>query len=732
MSMHHDPELEDVLQDHELLHLAGLLRSARRTEPPLDDAFRSSLRRQLMQKAWEMGEGRVPWWRRLARPPALAWAGAATGVILIASVAVFMTGQSPSSNILIVSSPIADSRAVQVQQPILVKFSKPMDHASTEAAVQVTPATTVSFTWSDNTLAVQPTSGNLAPHTQYQVTIGPTAQTAAGQKLAAPQTITFVTQPAPAVSPSPTPTPTPASGSLLTGEHQVAALPTGSTYAPQWSSDSSTIYFVGAGGALDSVPAAGGAATALVADGVSDPAIAPGGRRLAYIRGGKIEVLTLATQTTAEVTTSLPPTVVTWVKDRLFWATADGIYTRGTDGPSKVAALPPDAAAVSIAPDGAHAIYKQAQSFVLLDLTTATSAPLGPAGSVFLGWSPDGSHIVYAGAGGDVVASGSGEPVATMRQGDPGWSSRNEVLLGSDTDLYEIHVVGLGSIKLANGTYRAPMWAPDGTDFLFIRGGAIWAAAAPPLSPEPKTLDRAEVVVEAFMKARLAQSNEAQAFLTDNGKQAYSGSGMTLLISGDPSFSRFYVLSEGLTSTQPVTARFVVRLVLSHGKLDVSDFEETLILQRTENGAPFLIDQAKASQRHDLGNGAAVVAVEVTARTVKVTFDSDLAPASVPAGVLLLDDKGNRIQADVSYANRTVTFSGLTLVPGSAYRLVVMSTVSDVSGRNVAAEYDLDLVGPVADPEAGAQAGSGTGPSPSPAVPSPTPAIPSPSPSTTP
>ena len=58
MSMRHDPELDDVLQDKELLRLGELLSSAVRPEPPLDDAFQSELRRQLMHQAWEMGEGR--------------------------------------------------------------------------------------------------------------------------------------------------------------------------------------------------------------------------------------------------------------------------------------------------------------------------------------------------------------------------------------------------------------------------------------------------------------------------------------------------------------------------------------------------------------------------------------------------------------------------------------------------------------------------------------------------
>ena len=46
MNSFHDPELDDVLQDEELRRLASVLRSARMPEPPLDDAFRTGLRRQ--------------------------------------------------------------------------------------------------------------------------------------------------------------------------------------------------------------------------------------------------------------------------------------------------------------------------------------------------------------------------------------------------------------------------------------------------------------------------------------------------------------------------------------------------------------------------------------------------------------------------------------------------------------------------------------------------------------
>src|SRR5260370_3732237 len=159
MSMEHDPELDDVLQDQDLMRLAELLREGRMSDPPLDYAFRSALRRQLMNRAWGMGGGGTPWWQNIFGPATLAWAGAAAGVVLIAAVGIYnaanpATGRFPVD----VTSPMSDQSAVRLQQPILVKFNQPMDHGSTEAAVQITPATTVAYSCDANTLAVLPTT----------------------------------------------------------------------------------------------------------------------------------------------------------------------------------------------------------------------------------------------------------------------------------------------------------------------------------------------------------------------------------------------------------------------------------------------------------------------------------------------------------------------------------------------------------------------------------------------
>jgi len=726
MSMNHDPELDDILQDQELVRLAGLLRATRRAEPPLDEAFRSGLRRQLMQRAWGMGEERTPWWQRLTGPPALAWAGAALGILLIGSVVVFTANQAPSVNDIVITSPIADAHAVQLQQPILVSFNQPMNHPSTEKAVQITPATYVAFSWNDNTLAVHPTGGTLAPNTQYRVTIGPGARTQSGQSLASPKTITFVTRPSATPPPSPKPTIRATPTSQLTADHRLAAKPSGTFYAPQWSADATTVYFVGDNGALNSVAAAGGDVKAIVPDGVSFPAIAPAGDRLAYFRGGKIEMLTLAGGSISDLTEASQVSALSWAKDQLLWATNDGIFKSGADGQSQVASIPQNATVVSIAPDGGHAVYQEGQSLHVLDLPTSRSRGLSGA-SAFLGWSPDGSRMLYAGNQETVVADAQGQKIASIPAGDVSWSSKDEILIGNDTDLYVVRPDGYGPTLLNNGTYRLPNWAPDGIAFTYLRGGAIWSANTAPLPPEPAALDQAASVVNQFMNARIAQhADQAQAFLDDKGKQAYSSSGLPLVIKGDATLTRDYVVVQEMTDLHPETARFVVRLVLSKGSLDVSEYEETLTLQRSDGSQPFLIDQASASPTFDLGKGAEVVSVDVSAGSVKVVFDSDLVSDTVADGVVVLDGNGKRVGSRSTYANRTVVITGLDLTPGGSYKLVVLTSVQDVGGRSVSAEYDLNVVGPVLASSAGPPLPE---PSPGPAsTPGPT-STPSPAPS---
>jgi hypothetical protein len=732
MSMHHDPELDDVLQDQELMRVAELLREGRMTDPPLDDAFRSALRRQLMNRAWGMGGGGTPWWQNIFGPATLAWAGAAAGVVLIAAVVIYnATNPATGGFQLVVSSPMQGQPAVQLGQPILVKFNQPMDHASTEAAVQITPATTVGYSWDANTLAVLPTSNGLAPNTQYQVTIGPGAKTASGQLLSAPKTITFVTQPPPSPSPAPSPSPSPTPRDVLTGQHLLANVQGGVTNVV-WSPDSSTVYFIAGKAALESVAAAGGAVTVMVPDGVTSAAISPAGDQFAYVRNGKIEILTLGQAATSEVVPAPAAVVVGWAKGVVEWTAVDGVYAQAADGPVKLTSLPSAGAvtAISLSLDGSHLAFTQDQALKMMDVATGNSVALGVAGAQFLGWSPDGTGVMYTGPQAVVTSDLFGKTISTLPTGQPSWSSADEIILGSDTDLWEVRPDGTGLTKLAEGTFQNPIWAPNGTAFTYFRAPGLWTASAPPPPSKPSTLDVAASVVKAFMDARKAgQLEKATALLDDNGRKVYARSnpGLNLLVGGDPSLSRYYLLTQEITGTGPDTAQFVVRLVFSHDKIDVSTYEETLTLVRTQGSQQFLVHQSTIGPTLALGKGAEVVGVEVTPGTVKITFDSDLLASTVPAGVIILDSKGKQIGTTPVYSNRTVSFNSLDLKPGKTYKLVVLSTVQDVGGNNIAAEYDLTFAGP--DNSKAGKQHEGQSPSPSPEPPASPTATPLPSPS---
>ncbi|TME96080.1 MAG: hypothetical protein E6I34_00120 [Chloroflexi bacterium] len=703
MSGRYDPELEDMLRDPELLRLAAMLSSAHTPEPPLDDAFKSGLRRELMQKAWGATERRGSWWRRLAAPPRVAWVGAAALVALIALVVVQTQGTGGNGEV-VVGSPQSGGTAVQLQQPILVSFNQPMDHQSTEQAIQIVPATSVEFRWSgDTTLFVQPTSGNLAPNTQYQVTIGPGALTKGGKRLTSPKEFTFVTQPT-TPSPGGGPSPTPSGGSVLTGQHRLAVAP-GADYSPQWSADSTTLYFVNAAGALQSVPVAGGQPHTLVPDGVSNPALSSGGDRIAYIRAGRLQVLSLSGGQTISVAGGDSATALVWVKNRLFWAGPSGVFATGPGGPGggvgpvKLASSPdPSGSFVSIAPDGAHAAFRSGGAILLVDVATGATTRLGlAAGSGnFQGWSPDGTRIMHDG----VIADMNGQTLARLPAGDPSWSLSGQIIVGTDSSLIEVNSDGSGRQQLATGSaFKQPAWAPDSSTFVFVRGGFLWVAGAPGGSqPQPSAIDQAAAVVAAFMQARLDGNIEkARSFLDDNGKATYAGSGPALIPRGDAGFRRYYILSSEVDPTSPNTVRFVVRLIFGRGgPIERTLSEETLILKRASANDPFLIDRVIVGPVRDLGRGPVVVAVRITPSRVEVTFDSDLRPATI-AGVVLQDGQGSPVGGSVSYSDRTVIFSGLQLAAGAPYRLVVLPTVQDVGNRNVISEYDLDLVGPGAD-----------------------------------
>ncbi len=188
-----DEETRAVLgDDPDLLRVAEAMREG--AEPPvaLDPHFRGHLRRRLMAEAARVLPQRPSPWRRLfERPPTLALATAGASLAVLLAVAVVVYNQSRSA-------PEATIETGTMARAIVVSFSQPVDHASVERNLKISPATTIASTrWEGDKLIITPTNP-LAENTAYTVTITPPASAPPGVAVVKePVVLTVVTSPAP-------------------------------------------------------------------------------------------------------------------------------------------------------------------------------------------------------------------------------------------------------------------------------------------------------------------------------------------------------------------------------------------------------------------------------------------------------------------------------------------------------------------------------------------------------
>ncbi|MGH7870033.1 MAG: Ig-like domain-containing protein, partial [Candidatus Dormibacteraceae bacterium] len=284
MSVNLDPELTELFAaDPELTELAGLLATATAPRVQPNPAFQRGLRDRLVREGWRRQTSPAqPWFRRLFfTSTSLNWSAGIAGILLIVfGLLIFNTRQGFSP--VEVSSPLADAHQVAVVKPIQLSFTQPMNKPATEAAISLKPATRVSYHWtSPSKVEITPQAGSLTPGTKYQVTVAPTARTAAGTVLPKPSQLHFVTaEPAPPAAP-------PASDDglspTLAGIHSLGS--TGGARSA-WSSDGRHLYVIDPAGQLLAYSAAGGAAQVIASSGVSQVAAGPEG--IAYVQGNDL------------------------------------------------------------------------------------------------------------------------------------------------------------------------------------------------------------------------------------------------------------------------------------------------------------------------------------------------------------------------------------------------------------------------------------------------------------
>ncbi len=121
-----------------------------------------------------------------------------TGAVLPEPVSWQFTTQNPD---VVMISPPNKATLVSPSDPISITFNMPMDRASTESAVSLSPAADLSYEWQDNDrLLVATPQEKLQLETGYELTIGQSALSASGQaSLDKTATSQFNTVPFPAV-----------------------------------------------------------------------------------------------------------------------------------------------------------------------------------------------------------------------------------------------------------------------------------------------------------------------------------------------------------------------------------------------------------------------------------------------------------------------------------------------------------------------------------------------------
>jgi hypothetical protein len=732
MSRDPDVQLEEMfLEDQELYETANVMRSLAAPEAPLDPVFQSELRRKLMSEAWARHEKRGRRrWPSFGPAPRLTWAASLVGVFLIAFVVAAVLLNQPGGGPGAPVSSLDGRHNVAVVVPIDVNFNQPMDPAATQAAIKVEPATDLKYEWSNNNtrLTITPSSKELAPNTQYVVTVGAGAKTAAGTEVPAPKApISFVTGGLP--SPAPTPVVTPTPPAKLSNERQIAALYPGAYSLPQlgqWSPDGGTFYFIGTGSQLAATGLGGGVRT-LVPAGVKMFALSPDGANLAYAASGKIFRLAAdGAGSPVELTSGDPgaiaftspspspqlnpvaagPSVVFFQNNTVYKVASPGAVT-------KVLSTSDAATAVQFSPAGDRLIYWTQQPVVsrVVELGSGQASDRGAGLNIPIAWSADGSRVAGADSQGVYLAAADGKNlvrvatreklgVAADTTLDVSWAGSNQVLISTRSQLWSGALDGSGPVKVADGQFEKPLASPGATTVAFLRGPApsllLVDYSAPANVSAGALLEDGGRQVAAFMDFRVkGQSDQAGAFLDDSGRTAYEQTG-SLILTGDPKLSRAYQVTSEATSTQPVSLRYTVRLVFSSGKLEVSQSDETLTLVK-DAGGRLVVHQVVATQRRPVGKGPEVVSVKVSPTGVTVLLDSDLDAKTVPGNVVITDTSGQPVSLKyaVGYGNRTVTVTlAAGLTPGQSYRLSVLTGLKDVGGRAITGQYDFEFDGP--------------------------------------
>ena len=710
MSRRPDPDLDPIFeQEPGLERYARLLGGARLKPPPLDPGFRHALRRQLMTQAYDRFEkqSRPGFLAGLFSGPRMAAATVLVGALLVAFLLLANANLSGSGQVTITT---IQTTPVAVSQPIVLTFSQPMDHQSVEQSLTIQPATQASYSWQGNTLVIQPVSGELAPNTQYHVTVTAAARTAPGTPIAQPATISVTTAPLPSPSPTPQPSPTPKPEPKITSEQQLGGT---SGTVVGFTADGASLLFLSTAGDLDLVRVDGTGLRTIQA-GVGTASVAPGDTALAYTVTGDHGGVFVGGPAGEN------PKLVDGRSARIIgWSDGKPFLLAGTDlgpaGGSPVARLPGAVVEAVLSPDGrsilatttavqAHAA-SPAASPAPSPAASPAASPASPATYLFdvakqsvaawtisaqdFAWSPDSGHVAYWSGGSVMVASPTGSapvtiaPFATPVR--PRWTEDgHRLLLGSAGGAWLAGSDGTELHQLSTSAFESPAWAAGDASFAFQRDGVLWVDGISTGLAPSLDLGKAAGVVDAYEKARIAGDAAAGAALLGPSASPVAPSP----IPDSERLARYFVISSQATATN---ARFTARLIYARGSLEVRYQDELLVVVSAAAG--LRIDSVTDSPPQPLGTGPTVNSATPFSDHLLLVFDSDLDPASIPGSVSITGADGKSIPVATAYEQRKLTVDA-RLVAGQSYQVVISGSLRDIAGHPIQGGYTYSFVAP--------------------------------------
>jgi Tol biopolymer transport system component len=688
VSRDQDPELEGLFKREPALERqVNLLRAARLKQPPLDPNFRPALRRRLMHAAYERYEThqRPSLLDRIFSGPGMAVGLAAAAVVLIGVVLVSNGGNWFGPGQVSVTS----VGAVMVNQPITVSFSQPMDHQSVEKAIQIEPATQVTYSWHGNDLVIQPASGELAPNTQYHVTVAADAKTAPGVKIGQAAVVAVNTAPLPSPSPTPNPSPSPPAPPQITGEHTLSG--TGGKVVG-WSPDGKVVLFID-GEDLKSVNADGTGLKTIQA-GVKLASVAPSGAALAYLTTGSAPQLYQAALdgSGAQVLDTRDVSAIGWQSGKPLVLSSTDV---GPAGGASIAKLP-NAAGCQFSPDASKLICATVSqpnaappvvaTTFLFDIASQKAIPWTTPGQRFA-WSPDSTRLAYWLDGATYIGASDGTPgIQVAKSATPvsvSWSPDGKLLLLADpTGASIVKSDGSSLHQLSQGSFKDPVWGPSGSQFAFVRAGVIWIDDLS-ISGSSIDLGAAGSVIDQYEQARIKNDvATASGLLTPNAVPTTPSP-----LASDVHLARYFVISSQASATE---VRCTVRLIFAKaGGDEVRYQDEQLVLLPVGTGLK--ISSITDSAPHDLGKGPTVNSVQLLSGSVIVVFDSDLDPRAVDGSARVTGTDGEAVAVTVSYANRKLSLTA-KLKPGEKYHLSLGRSIQDIAGQSLQGGYEYDFV----------------------------------------